>query len=54
MIGVTVSVGIAGLPHAAIESADDLLKAADTAMYKAKQSGGNCLFVYDETFQKTW
>lgn len=54
VIGVTVSVGIAGLPHAAIESADDLLKAADTAMYKAKQSGGNCLFVYDETFQKTW
>lgn len=54
VIGVSVSVGIAGLPHSSIESAEDLLKAADTAMYKAKQSGGNCLFVFDETSQKTW
>jgi len=46
--------GIAGLPHSSIESAEDLLKAADTAMYKAKQSGGNCCFVFDDTFQKTW
>ena len=39
-IRLTASVGVATLPGAA-ESADELVDAADTAMYQVKQSGKN-------------
>jgi diguanylate cyclase (GGDEF)-like protein len=44
---VTVSMGIAEL-KASDTSFDDIVKRADTALVKAKQSGKNRLFVYSE------
>ncbi|GAB4483217.1 MAG: hypothetical protein OHK006_03520 [Thermodesulfovibrionales bacterium] len=38
-VGLTVSVGVAVYPHASIHSHDDLIAAADDALYQAKQSG---------------
>lgn len=38
---VTISIGIATNPAEAIESADNLIKRADTQLYKAKNSGRN-------------
>jgi diguanylate cyclase (GGDEF)-like protein len=43
-IRLTVSVGVATLPDVA-ETAEELLKAADTAMYRVKGSGKNGVFV---------
>ncbi|MEH6470231.1 MAG: diguanylate cyclase, partial [Halopseudomonas sp.] len=40
---VTCSFGLAVAPHASIKSTEQLLKAADEAMYQAKQSGRNCV-----------
>ena len=42
---ITVSVGISVSPDASAE-AETLLKNADTAMYKAKARGGDCLIMY--------
>ncbi|HEY5594125.1 MAG TPA: diguanylate cyclase [Nitrospiria bacterium] len=39
--GVTVSIGIAGLPDSLIASKEDLVKCADFALYKAKRAGRN-------------
>jgi diguanylate cyclase (GGDEF)-like protein len=36
---ITVSIGIAGVPDHSIENADQLLDAADRAMYQAKKNG---------------
>jgi len=38
---VTVSLGIAGMPHDAIKTSEDLLGSADRALYEAKGSGRN-------------
>ncbi|HEX2182857.1 MAG TPA: diguanylate cyclase [Rubrobacteraceae bacterium] len=38
---VTISAGVAALPAGGAKSADDLLKEADEALYRAKQSGRN-------------
>ena len=43
-IRLTVSVGVATLPEAA-SSADDLVKAADAAMYRVKATGKNGVFI---------
>lgn len=43
---ITVSIGVATL--AAGGTADDLLRAADTAAYAAKAAGKNCVKVADE------
>ena len=42
-IGVATAVGDHGL------TADDLLRHADTAMYRAKDAGRNCIAVFDES-----
>jgi two-component system cell cycle response regulator len=38
---VTVSVGVAGIPDEAVTAPDQLVQAADFALYRAKQSGRN-------------
>jgi diguanylate cyclase (GGDEF)-like protein len=40
-IAVTVSLGLAGMPHADIKAPDDLLARADKALYEAKNAGRN-------------
>ena len=42
---VTASIGIGAAPDASAES-ETLLRNADTAMYRAKARGGNCLVMY--------
>ncbi len=42
-IPVTVSLGLAGMPHAEIKSPEDLLARADKALYEAKHAGRNRL-----------
>ena len=41
---MTVSIGVATLPDVAA-SAEELVQAADTAMYRVKESGKNGVFV---------
>ena len=40
---LTVSIGVALFPAPRVTSADDLLAAADTALYRAKADGRNCV-----------
>jgi two-component system cell cycle response regulator len=40
---ITVSIGVAGLPDAAIANEDRLIRCADYALYRAKQNGRNCI-----------
>jgi diguanylate cyclase (GGDEF)-like protein len=46
VISVTISVGLAGLPDAAIKDAAALVSAADAALYKSKQGGRNRVSVH--------
>jgi len=46
---VSASVGVAVLDHVVTRSADDLLRHADTAMYRAKDAGRNCVAVFDSS-----
>jgi diguanylate cyclase (GGDEF)-like protein len=45
---VTMSIGVATYPHDA-RNADDLIEAADRAMYMVKYKGGNRVHVYSES-----
>ncbi|MCL2485018.1 MAG: GGDEF domain-containing protein [Endomicrobia bacterium] len=47
---VTISVGISNYPEDA-ESIDQIISAADKALYKAKQNGRNQLVVYDKNLR---
>jgi two-component system, cell cycle response regulator len=44
---VTISLGVAALSAGEPKSADDLLKEADEALYRAKESGRNCVVSYE-------
>jgi len=45
-IGLTVSIGAAELVHG-MNQAEDLLRCADAAMFRAKQRGRNCVYVME-------
>ncbi len=46
---VSASIGVTTFHPAIAASADDLLRHADTAMYRAKDAGRNCVAVFDES-----
>jgi len=46
---VTASIGVAYAPKALELSADELLRHADTAMYRAKAAGRNCIALFDDS-----
>jgi diguanylate cyclase (GGDEF)-like protein len=46
IIPVTISIGLAGLPDAAIKDAPGLISAADAALYRSKQGGRNRVSVH--------
>jgi diguanylate cyclase (GGDEF)-like protein len=47
-IPVTVSLGVAGIPHPDIKTAEDLVARADRALYEAKRAGRNRAVQADE------
>jgi diguanylate cyclase (GGDEF)-like protein len=49
---VTASLGIATISANTRTSAEDLLRHADTAMYRAKDAGRNCVAFYDESMHE--
>ena len=49
---VTASIGVAAIEPGASVTAEDLVRHADTAMYRAKDAGRNCLAVYDESMHE--
>ena len=50
---VTASVGVAYMPKGVSVSADDLMRHADTAMYRAKDAGRNCIALFDDSMIAT-
>jgi len=46
---VTASIGVAYAPKNMDFSADELLRHADTAMYRAKAAGRNCIALFDDS-----
>ncbi|MDO8389898.1 MAG: EAL domain-containing protein [Actinomycetota bacterium] len=49
---VTASIGVAVINHTSATTAEDLVRHADTAMYRAKDAGRNCLAMYDESMHE--
>jgi len=49
---VSASVGVAAIDANTISSPEDLVRHADTAMYRAKDAGRNCVAVYDESMHQ--
>jgi diguanylate cyclase (GGDEF)-like protein len=49
---VTASIGMAHMSPSSSSSAEDLIRHADTAMYRAKDSGRNCMALYDESMHE--
>jgi len=49
---VTASIGVAAISPTSSTTAEDLVRHADTAMYRAKDAGRNCLAVYDESMHE--
>lgn len=48
-IFVTASIGVANAPRGVDLGADALMRHADTAMYRAKDAGRNCISVFDDS-----
>ena len=46
---VSTSIGVATFQKGISTTADDLLRHADTAMYRAKDAGRNCVAIFDES-----
>ena len=46
---VSASIGVSTYKPSVTNNADDLLRHADTAMYRAKESGRNCVAIFDES-----
>ena len=46
VVRVTASLGLSSFPESGAESADELIKMADTALYRAKQTGKNRVELY--------
>jgi two-component system, sensor histidine kinase LadS len=51
-LAITISVGYACLSRGDFESADKLFEAADSALYRAKQSGRNCVVAFHELLEQ--
>ncbi|MEY4339434.1 MAG: hypothetical protein RLZ14_1284, partial [Actinomycetota bacterium] len=49
---VSASIGVAAIDANTISSPEDLVRHADTAMYRAKDAGRNCVAVYDESMHQ--
>ncbi len=45
---VTVSIGLASLPHPSITAPQELVESADRALYHAKHSGRNCVRTFNQ------
>ncbi len=52
VVFVTASVGVAAMPRGRPLSGEELFRWADIAMYRAKDSGRNCLALYDPSMQE--
>jgi diguanylate cyclase (GGDEF)-like protein len=50
---VTASIGVAYAPRGVALQADDLMRHADTAMYRAKDAGRNCIALFDDSMIDT-
>ena len=49
-VSITVSIGVAR--YSGVVNSDDLLKAADTALYHAKEIGRDCVICADKTMME--
>ncbi len=49
---ITASIGVAAISATSSTTPEDLVRHADTAMYRAKDAGRNCLAVYDESMHE--
>jgi diguanylate cyclase (GGDEF)-like protein len=50
---VTASIGVAYAPKGIRLTAEDLMRHADTAMYRAKNAGRNCIALFDDSMLET-
>ena len=50
---VTASIGVAYAPKGMRLTAEDLMRHADTAMYRAKNAGRNCIALFDDSMLET-
>jgi diguanylate cyclase (GGDEF)-like protein len=51
-IKVTVSIGVAAIDHRQIVSKEELIQAADRALYRSKHEGRNCVTAWDPSLKE--
>ncbi len=51
-LAITISVGYACLSHGDFENAEKLFEAADSALYRAKQQGRNCVVAFHDRMEQ--